>query len=218
MPTAAILTGGRARRFDGRDKSALLVDRRTILERQLAELTQFCDDILLVTSPTAAIPAGAPAGVLRGVRLIHDRVAGCGPIGGLDAALASARHDVVVLVACDMPFVTAALLQYLAALTSEADAVVPLTARGYHPLCAAYTRACQAPLARRLAGRQLAMTGLLEDVRVRPVTETELDTFGDRNRLLTNVNTLAEYTRVIDEDRDYVASSVAPFTGTRTTS
>ena len=38
MQSAAILAGGDARRFGGRDKSALVVDGRTILERQIAEL------------------------------------------------------------------------------------------------------------------------------------------------------------------------------------
>ena len=38
MRSAAILTGGRASRFGGRDKSALVVEGRTILDRQLAML------------------------------------------------------------------------------------------------------------------------------------------------------------------------------------
>jgi molybdopterin-guanine dinucleotide biosynthesis protein A len=39
MHSVAILAGGDARRFGGRDKSALVVDGRTILERQIAELS-----------------------------------------------------------------------------------------------------------------------------------------------------------------------------------
>ncbi len=40
MVTAAILAGGQATRFGGRDKSALIVEGRSILERQIAELRQ----------------------------------------------------------------------------------------------------------------------------------------------------------------------------------
>lgn len=184
MPSAAILVGGRARRFDGRDKGALVIGGRSIIERQLAELTQLTDDILVVGGPA---PPQAP------VRVVPDRVPDCGPLGGLDAALAAARDDVLVLLACDMPYVTAGLLGHLLALTKEADAVVPRTDRGYHPLCAAYTRACGAAVARCLAGGRLKMVGFLGEVRVRVVTGTELDAFGDRNRLLANVNTLADY-------------------------
>src|SRR3990172_5076806 len=107
MPTAAILAGGRASRFDGRDKSALVVGGRSILERQIAVLRRLTDDILVV---------GGQGGQPRAdglVRFVPDRVPGCGPLGGLDAALAAARDDAVVIVACDMPFVTRALLSHL---------------------------------------------------------------------------------------------------------
>jgi len=38
MASAAILAGGRASRFDGRDKSALVVGGRTIFEREYGEI------------------------------------------------------------------------------------------------------------------------------------------------------------------------------------
>src|SRR3982751_3417256 len=50
MISAAILIGGRARRFGGRDKSSLLVDGRPILERQIATLAPLTDDLLIVGS------------------------------------------------------------------------------------------------------------------------------------------------------------------------
>ena len=186
MHSAAILAGGRARRFGGRDKSALIVDGRPILERQIAELAQITSDILVVGRHPSS-RAIAPA------RYVADYAPGCGPLGGLHAALVSARGDATLVLACDMPYVSASLLRHLLALTSGADAVVPRTERGYHPLCAAYTRACLEPVARRLADRRLTMTELLEDVKVRIVTPEEIDAFGDCGRLLTNVNTPAEY-------------------------
>jgi molybdopterin-guanine dinucleotide biosynthesis protein A len=187
MPTAAILAGGRAARFGGRDKSALVIDGHSILERQIAELLRVTDDVLVVGEPPMLARSDAR------VRLVPDRVSGCGPLGGLDAALAAARDAVVAIVACDMPFVTAAFLNHLLDLARDADAVVPRTERGYHPLCAAYTRACHSAVARRLADRRLKMTGLLEEVRVRELTAVEIDAFGDRHRLLANVNTPADY-------------------------
>src|SRR5665213_853709 len=117
MSSAAILMGGEARRFGGRDESGLLIGDRTILERQIDELSEIADDILIVGSRSPAeagrhVPAGHP---VSNVRFIPDRVTGCGPLGGLDAALAAAQSDVLVVVACDMPFVTAALLRHLQA-------------------------------------------------------------------------------------------------------
>jgi molybdopterin-guanine dinucleotide biosynthesis protein A len=189
MNSVAILLGGQATRFGGRDKSALVVDGRTILERQLAELSSLSDDILLVGGSGKEAPRG------REVRAIADLIPGCGPLGGVHAALTASRGDAVFVVACDMPYVTAALGRFLLGLAGDADLVVPRTERGYHPLCAVYTRACLAPIARRLDTRRLALKDLVADpeVRARVVTAEEIDGFGECGRLLANINTPAEY-------------------------
>src|SRR4051812_47147740 len=168
--TAAILAGGRATRFEGRDKGALLIEGRSILDRQLDALARVADEILIVGGGMTA----------PGVRAVDDVAPGCGPLGGLHAALTAATGAATLLVACDMPFLSEDLLRHLVELTSEADAVVPRTERGYHPLCAAYTPACIGPVTRRLAERRLRMIDLLEDVRTRTVSAEELERFGDR--------------------------------------
>jgi molybdopterin-guanine dinucleotide biosynthesis protein A len=187
MWSAAILAGGQARRFGGRDKSALIVDGESIRTRQLAALAEVADDIMIVGG------VAAPTQQAIEVRAIPDRVPGCGPLGGLHTALAEARGDAVILVAGDMPFLSPPFLAHLLALTRDADVVVPRTGRGYHPLCAAYTRACSEPVARRLAEGQLKMIGVLEDVRVRAITAAEMCRFGDPDALVANVNTPDEY-------------------------
>ncbi len=189
MFSAAILAGGKATRFDGRDKSALVVDGQTILARQMAMLADVASDVML-------IGGAARAGVPASVRRVPDVVPGCGPLSGVHAALSSARADCTVMLACDMPFVSAPLLRHLLSLAGGADGpdiVVPKTERGYHPLCAVYTRACIEPAARRLAGGQFKLVGLFDDLRVHVVTADALSAFGDPDRLLANVNTSIEY-------------------------
>lgn len=185
MYSAAILAGGRATRFDGRDKSRLDVDGATILERQLAAFAavRSIDEVLLVGG-RAPYP---------GVRDVADAVPGCGPLGGIHTALVEARHPIVFVAACDMPFLSAAFIAHLLALAADADFVMPRTDDGDHPLCAVYARACLEPIARRLARRQLKVSELAGDVRTRLVEGNELDRFGDRHRLLANVNTPVDF-------------------------
>jgi molybdopterin-guanine dinucleotide biosynthesis protein A len=178
MHSAAILAGGRASRFDGCDKGALMVDGRTIRDRQLRLLSRVADDVLIV---------GGPAGH------VADVIPDSGPLGGVHSALMHARHDAVFVVACDMPYVTEPLVRFLLELAATADIVLPRTASGYHPLCAVYTRACIAPIERRLAARELKMIDLLADVRARVVTGDEIAECGDVDRLLANVNTPSDY-------------------------
>jgi len=185
MPSAAILAGGQARRYGGRDKSGLLIGGVSIFDRQVKQLSQITDDILVVVAQ--------PGRGKRGARLVCDRVANAGPLGGLDAALEFARDDEVVVVACDMPFVTAPLIRYLISVAPGFDAVVPRTGAGIHPLCAVYMRTCKPSIGRRLAVRQLSMTSLLDDLRVRVVTDEELQAFGRPADLLANVNSPVEF-------------------------
>jgi molybdopterin-guanine dinucleotide biosynthesis protein A len=180
MASAAILAGGQARRFGGRHKSALRVGGRRILERQLDEICHVTDDILLV--------GGRPIEDVAGLRHISDRVPNSGPLGGLDAALTAARDDRIILIGCDMPFITARFLESLLALSDSVDAVVPRTERGYHPLCAVYGRSCHPAVIRRLAERRLKMLDLLEDLKVHVVNQEHVAMFGGE-RLLANVNT-----------------------------
>ena len=182
MFSTAILAGGQATRFGGRDKSALVVEGQTILERQLAALTPVTSDVVIVGGPERVRP-----------RRVGDLVPGCGPLGGLHAALTDARGDGVVLIACDMPYITSPFISYLITLAGDAEIVVPQTERGYHPLCAVYARSCLEAVTRRLAERRLKMLDLFADVKTRVVTGEDIDRFGDRHRLLANVNTPSEY-------------------------
>src|SRR5580765_4185584 len=176
--SGAILAGGQSTRFGGRDKSALLLDGRALLDHQLAALAPAVDEVLIVGGPRATI---------------HDIVPGCGPLGGLHAALTAAHGGAVLIVACDMPYLSTPFLTYLLSFATEADIVVPRTERGYHPLCAVYTRACLEPVAARLADRRLKMRELVDSLRTRVVPVDEIRQFGDPDRLLANVNTPADY-------------------------
>jgi molybdenum cofactor guanylyltransferase len=186
--SAAILAGGRATRFGGRDKSALLVGGRPILERQMAAIAPLTDDLMIVGGGDADV---APHQI--GPRVIPDLVPGCGPLGGLHAALTAARGDVLFLVACDMPYLSSPFIAYLLSLAGDANIVVPESERGYHPLCAIYTRACLEPATARLADGRLKMRELLDSMRTRVVSVDEVRRFGDPDRLLANVNTPADY-------------------------
>jgi molybdopterin-guanine dinucleotide biosynthesis protein A len=201
VASAAILAGGRATRLAGADKGSLIVEGRSVRSRQLEVLASVSDDLLIVERPgrMPVWPADLTVSADR-VRIVFDREAGCGPLAGLETALREARHDRVVVLAGDMPFVTATFLSHLVAVAVEtgADAVVPRTESGYHPLCGVYTRRILPVVARRLADRRLKMVDLVGEVRVRDITEAELNAFGQAERLLANVNTAAEHAALGD--------------------
>lgn len=192
MWTAAILAGGQARRLGGLDKSALAVGDpaaapRSILDRQLAVLRDLTPHILIVTREDA--PAARQAGG-AGVVTIRDRV-DAGALGGLYTALVEAPTEQILVIACDMPFVTAPFLARLATLgaSREFDAVVPRDAHGRHPLCAAYQRRTAAAIRARIDAGQLRVLDALATMAVREIGPDELAAYDPDGRLLLNVNT-----------------------------
>lgn len=182
--SAAILAGGRATRFGGRDKGALIVGGRTIRDRQLEVLHALTDDVVIVggADPRADL-----------ARHVPDLATACGPLGGLYTALVEAAHERVIVVACDMPFVTAALLAFLVESLGDADAVMPRTSRGLHPLCGVWSRNAIDVVADRLRVGRLKMRDLVAELRVHIVEGDALAAFGDPRRLLANVNTPADH-------------------------
>ena len=191
--SAAILAGGRARRLGGADKASLAVGRARIIDRQLAALSAVADDIRIVCNDPGRYAA-------LGVRVIPDVIAEAGPLGGVYSALLDAAHDRVLILACDLPFVTAPLLARLveeSRVAGEADAVVPRSARGLEPLCALYRTRCRAAARERIERGTLQLAGLLADVKTRILAPEALAPY-DEGALFENVNTPHDHARAQD--------------------
>jgi molybdopterin-guanine dinucleotide biosynthesis protein A len=188
--SAAILAGGRATRLGGADKASLVVGGRRIVERQLAALASIAGDVRIVANDPARYAD-------LGIAVVADLIAGAGPLGGVYTALVEARHDRVLVLACDLPFVTAALLERLAVESragEEVDAVVPRSARGLEPLCAVYRRGAAARARARIERGDLRMTGFLADLTVRELTHRAFAP-EDEGTLFENINTPHDYAR-----------------------
>ena len=132
-----------------------------------------------------------------GVPVVADRVAGARALGGLYTALIEAPTEQVLVIACDMPFLTAPFLSHLASLGAEADAVVPRDANGLHPLCACYARRVAGRLKARIEAGALRIIDALGELDVRHVGPDELAPFDRDGRLLLNVNTPEDYQRAL---------------------
>jgi len=132
---AAILAGGKASRYGGANKAALDGgDGRTIVGRLLDELAAagLREVVLCANDPAPYRSLSLP--------VLGDRPADCGPLGGVAAALAhyAGRTDATVLLACDMPGVTAGAVRKLLDAFEAAGRRVVVAETGdsfWHPLC-----------------------------------------------------------------------------------
>jgi molybdopterin-guanine dinucleotide biosynthesis protein A len=186
--TAAIIAGGPASRLGGRDKSGLPVNGRSILDRQLAALGPLTDRILVVANHPDRFRAS-------GLPVVRDVLPGAAALGGIYTALISAPTEYVLVVACDLPFLTERFLDHLARCAPGVDLAIPRSADGYQPMCACYSRECLEPIRRRIADGSLRVQDLATEVRTREIGPEELAAYDPDGLLFFNVNTTGDYER-----------------------
>ncbi len=187
----AILAGGRARRFGGVDKSALHVGRVSIFERQLAALDGLGGRVVVIGGEPARFDG-------YHVRVVPDRLPRAGALGGIYTALGETTGSHVLVIACDLPFVSQLVLRRLVALADETtDAVVPRTADGVQPLCAVYARRLRTGVRRRIESGHLKVQDLLGAIRVRELGPDEIASIDPDGRSFFNVNTPGDLERAV---------------------
>ena len=180
MISALILAGGKATRLGGIDKRELVVDGRTIFDRQCEVLGPRVAEII-VSAPRP----------IAGFRTVADSIQEAGPLAGIAAGLAATTTPWLLVVAGDMPHLTGALLDLvLSKIAPDLDAVgVRIGGLPEPLLCALHSR-CASEVARRLDAGRLKASALLTDgpLRVAWVEETEVRAIDPSLHSLRNIN------------------------------
>jgi molybdenum cofactor guanylyltransferase len=109
--SAIVLAGGRSSRFGG-DKLAATVAGRPLLHRAIHAVAEVADEVVVVLAPDAPVPV-LPDHLAPPLVIARDLATGLGPLAGLAAGLAAARHPRAILVAGDQPFLRVAVLRAL---------------------------------------------------------------------------------------------------------
>ncbi|MYC32707.1 MAG: molybdenum cofactor guanylyltransferase [Chloroflexi bacterium] len=194
--SVVILAGGTSRRL-GRDKAAEPFGHETLLHRvaRRASAAVGSNDVVIVLANTGQSER-APADIPH--RLALDALPGSGTLGGIYTGLEAARNEWALVVACDMPFLSAPLLGYMAGLREAVDAVVPVTGGRPEPTHALYSRRCLPAISQRLQAGQLKAAGFLDLVRVRYVGEGEARCFDPELLSFFNVNRPEDLAQAIE--------------------
>jgi molybdopterin-guanine dinucleotide biosynthesis protein A len=159
-----IFVGGEGLRLGGVRKGLLRVDGEPIAARTARLARGVADTVVLV--------GRADGYASLGCAVVADVQPGQGPLGGLVALLAHAGNRRVIAVACDMPFVTAALFARLAVEMPDARILAPRSDSQWEPLLARYD-ARVLPVAKdRLARNELSLQPLLDECKARELVLT----------------------------------------------
>jgi molybdopterin-guanine dinucleotide biosynthesis protein A len=194
--TAVILAGGQSRRM-GADNALLRLPTGgpTLIERVVEAARAVTEDVVVVAEDAGRLP-------VMPVRTAPDAIAGAGPLAGLVAGFEAARYPDILALACDLPYLSAPLLQWMAALPRAWDALVPYLPNaegktGWEPLHAIYTRVCLAPMRAALDRGEKQATAFFPAIRVHPLTADEMRPHDPEIRSTQSVNTSAAWAEAI---------------------
>ncbi len=166
----------------GRDKGLVLLGGKPLVQHVLDRVAGLGEDVLITTTDTQdyAFP---------GVRLVPDDVPGAGVLAGLRTALVAARGETVLVLACDTPFVSRPLLEYLLSESGRAQVIVPRRGGEYEPLQAVYARSCLPAVEAALSAGEGRMVAFYPRVSVLSVEDETLARYDPDGLSFFNVNT-----------------------------
>lgn len=195
-----VIAGGKSSRMgELGDKTFLQFDGQTLLHRALTTLEAVSDRVAIVGDPAKfgekfGEKSGEKSGESAAEKcqsIVADIFPGCGPLGGIHAALRYSPADLNLMLAVDMPFVSRALLAFLFATAqgNHATITVPRVGNRLQPLCAVYRRQFAAVAERSLRAGNYKLDAAFSDVPTYLIEAEELAAAGFSENVFFNVNT-----------------------------
>jgi len=179
--TLAIIAGGQSSRLAGAAKGLLVLEGRTFLSRLLDLRPLFADAFLVSYTPEAY--RDYP------LRCVSDLVLNRGAPGGVHAALVYARTPWVLAVACDMPFVSQAVVQALLEARNDASDLICFQIAGrLEPLLGLYRCSIASAWERALASEP-SFREIFQHFRLHLLGASHLEAVDPTMRAIASVNT-----------------------------
>ena len=188
MTTGIVLAGGASRRFGCR-KAAVELDGRPLIETVCQKVRTVCADLVVVSSEPFN-------GLDSDIRTVSDIRPGCGPLGGIHTGLHYTTSSHALVVACDMPFLSEPLLQYMVEQSSRGyDVVVPRIGEFIEPLHAVYARELLGRAEKLIDAGERRVFALFDGAAVHEVDSATVRRFDPEQMSFFNLNTQTDLAR-----------------------
>ncbi|MBP2243208.1 molybdopterin-guanine dinucleotide biosynthesis protein A [Cytobacillus eiseniae] len=189
--TGIIMAGGKSSRM-GTNKALLKIGEATVIEKIVAELQKTVSNIIIVTNKFEDYE-------FLDLPMVKDIWTDMGPLAGIHAGLHASTTVKNLVVACDMPFISAQLGDILLRLLDEHDAAVPRISGQLHPLFAAYRKEVHEEINQSLQREELRIRLFFQKVNTKIVTEEDLMalSFAFQENYFFNMNDPGEFEKAL---------------------
>lgn len=175
--SGAILAGGKSTRMN-LPKGLIQIDGKTLIQSIGSVLQPVVGEMMLIANDPVYDQCLYP--------LYKDIIEGKGPASGIHAALHHATHEKVLIVSCDVPFVSSDLFQYLINQSVGKEILVPIHQGKMEPLIGIYSKSITSKFKKCLEKGKYKMQDILSGLNAEFINiPSEL--FSEK--LFTNINT-----------------------------
>ena len=183
--TGIILAGGKSQRM-GTDKGLLPLKGKPFVSHIYEALKPIVGDNIVVVSSNADYDA-------LGYTRIEDLIADKGPVGGLYTALKQSKTKFNLVLSVDVPLVSTDLLQWLVDKHEDSFMMSQLQVQEKtSPLIGVYDRSMRILLGEHLAGNQLKLRGVIDEVNHQTLEVPE-----KWSAQVQNINTDEDYKKIV---------------------
>jgi molybdenum cofactor guanylyltransferase len=192
--SAFILCGGTSSRM-GEPKGLLRFGSQPLILRIAGLLEPLVSAVTVVGSRECYADLGLHVIEDADFGITDGKGQSAGPLLGIASALISTRTEWNLILACDLPYLTAEWLDWLLAraAASSCHIIMPRTARGLEPLAAIYRRGCVEPIIGALRRGVHKVSDALEQFRIEFVAEDDWAHIDPTGRVLYNMNAPEDY-------------------------
>jgi molybdopterin-guanine dinucleotide biosynthesis protein A len=194
--TGVILSGGLAKRFDGREKALLRVGEERILDKIYSIFIELFDDTILVTNSPLQFAEWD-------MNIVTDLFDIRSSLTGIHTGLFYASNPYAFFSACDAPFLKKEIVEtVLGGIDDNIDIVIPETSAGREPLCAVYSKRCLNAAEQHLKQRKLKIQLAFRKCRIKTISEKKLRAKDPELLSFFNINTPEDLDRAQEMVRE----------------
>ena len=179
--SAIILAGGKSSRMM-RDKGLITLHNKPLIKHVIETVKRITENIIIISANPTYKQFGYPC--------FEDRIKDKGPLSGIMTGLVNSTTQKNFVLGCDMPFISASLLQGLLNNCDGVDAIIAEHKNMAEPLCAIYDKSCITHFGSLLEQNQLKITDALEGLKTRVISFDKEDWFVGNE--FANINTVEE--------------------------
>jgi molybdopterin-guanine dinucleotide biosynthesis protein A len=182
-----ILAGGKSSRM-GTDKGLLLFEGKPMIQYVIEQMQPIFSKLVIVSNN--------PEYEKFGLEVIPDLIKDIGPAGGIYTALHHSEAKLNFMVSCDMPFVTAAAIEFIVNNTNDSQIVLLEYKEKMEPLFGMYSKDCVEIWLQLIEQKTIKLQNMVLHFKLKTIPVENNEIFKDS--FFKNINTKEDFNNALN--------------------